>query len=219
MNEAMGALRFRQQVFRNLKIELWRNRPAYPRELLPWDEGSTQIDATITWENPPTTIYIEAKYGSELSARTSGDDGSHGFPSDQLIRNIRVGLLECGWFRDRGLFHVQPRDFAFVLLGPKAAHPLVKRYRDTRQLRASIPHSDLLPQLPGLPVIGEISYAQIVQALRAQGRWLSRSERILVSDLCDYLEFKAARIGAGSSDEQRGFDFGGETLTGVESIS
>ena len=28
-----------------LKIRLWQNQPCYPRELLPWDEGSTQVDA------------------------------------------------------------------------------------------------------------------------------------------------------------------------------
>ena len=104
LNKALGASRFRQQVFRRLKIELWRNRPVYPRELLPWAEGSTQVDATITWENPPTTIYIETKYASGVSPKVVGDDGNRGFPSDQIVRNIRVGLFECGWFRTHGLF-------------------------------------------------------------------------------------------------------------------
>lgn len=53
LNEALGVTCFRRQVYRALKIELWQNRPCYPRELLPWDEGSTQVDASITWENPP----------------------------------------------------------------------------------------------------------------------------------------------------------------------
>jgi hypothetical protein len=66
--------------------------------LLPWDEGSTQIDLTIQWENPPTTVYVEMKYGSDVSTKTAGDNGQHGYPSDQLIRNVRVGLMECGWF-------------------------------------------------------------------------------------------------------------------------
>jgi hypothetical protein len=51
----------------------------YPRELLPWNEGSTQIDLTIQWENQPTTIYVEMKYGSDVSERTAGDNGQHGF--------------------------------------------------------------------------------------------------------------------------------------------
>src|SRR5262245_59165914 len=70
LNEALGVRCFRRQVFRNLRIEPWQNRPTYPRELVPWDEGSTQVDVTIAWENPPTTVFIEAKYGSELSPTT-----------------------------------------------------------------------------------------------------------------------------------------------------
>jgi hypothetical protein len=61
-------------------------------------------DSSVSWENPPTTVYFEVKYGSDLSKQTAGDDGSHGYPSDQLIRNIRVGLRECGWFRHEELF-------------------------------------------------------------------------------------------------------------------
>ena len=41
LNTALGTSRFRQQVFRRLRIDLWKNRPPYPRELLPWNEGST----------------------------------------------------------------------------------------------------------------------------------------------------------------------------------
>ena len=66
LNVAVRAQRFRRQVFRHLKIEPWRNRSRYPRELLPWDEGSTQIDLSIQWENPPTMVYIEVKYLADL---------------------------------------------------------------------------------------------------------------------------------------------------------
>lgn len=75
LNEALGVTCFRRQVYRRLQIELWQNKPSYPRELLPWDEGSTQVDTTITWENPPTTVYIEMKYGSELSSVTAQNQG------------------------------------------------------------------------------------------------------------------------------------------------
>ena len=133
LNTALGADRFRRQVFRDLKIRLWQNQPCYPRELLPWDEGSTQVDAMITWENPATTVFVEAKYGSGLSANVSGDDGSSGYPSDQLIRNIRVGLHHAGYLQTGAqLFDQRPRDFVVLVLAPTKGHPLVERYRDQR---------------------------------------------------------------------------------------
>lgn len=190
LNAALGVPRFRPKVFRRLRIELWKNRPHYPRELLPWDEGSTQVDATITWENPPTTVFVEMKYESAPAQRTSRHDERHGFPGDQIIRNIRVGLLECGWFQTRPLFATKPRDFAFVLIGRKRGEPLIRQYRLPHQVCQAIPQSDRLSGLPQAPFVGELGYRDIVQVLRAQSHLLSRVERRLVADLTEYLEFK-----------------------------
>ena len=74
------------------------------------------MDVVITWENPPTTVFIEMKYGSNLSAKTVNNNGSAGYPADQLIRNARVGLRENGWFTEDVLFEVPPRDFVLILL-------------------------------------------------------------------------------------------------------
>lgn len=149
LNSALGTARFRRQAYRWLRIEPWVNLPAYPRELLPWAEGSTQVDLRITWENPPTTVFVEAKYASDLTPRTANDDGTHGFPSDQLVRNARVGLHSCGWFDGPGsLFEAPARDFVLVLLAPRKGHPLAERYRDPGHLRAAIPHADRLMGMP-----------------------------------------------------------------------
>jgi len=194
LNIAVRARRFRRQVFRQLEIEPWRNRPRYPRELLPWDEGSTQVDLTITWENPPTTVYIELKYLADLAAKTTNGNGD--LPTDQLIRNARVGLLECGYFRQEELFATEPRDFVLLLVGPTKGHPLVAKYRDVAKLRAAIPHSDRLRELPRLPFIGELSYADIARALRRNRQWFTRSERELVDHLVEYLAYKVGQISA-----------------------
>lgn len=194
LNTAVGTTRFRQQVYRRLRIELWRSRSPYPRELLPWDEGRTEVDATISWENPPTTVFVEAKYGSDLAKRTAGDDGTHGYPSDQLIRNIRVGLLECGWFRPEGLFQTQPRHFVMIVLAPEPGNPLVAKYRDRETVRASVPQADRLVGLPAGPFVGEISYNGIINVLASQRRWLTRPERILFGGLIDYLQFKKRHL-------------------------
>ena len=166
LNEALGCPRFRRQIFRHLRIGVWENKPCYPREFLPWDEGSTQVDTIISWENPPTTVYIEMKYGSDLSAGTARNDGSHGYPADQLIRNARVGLLETGWFQTDRLFHIPPRDFVLLLISPWKGNPLVKHYRDTQHLLAAIPQNDRLPNLPRTPFLGELGYNDVVRILR-----------------------------------------------------
>jgi len=190
LNEALGVQAFHRQVFRDLRIEPWVNKPRFPREFLPWEEGSTQVDVTITWENPPTTVYIEMKYGSDLSSTTSRNQGQHGFPSDQLSRNARVGLLESGYFQIPRLFECKQRDFLLLVISLEKGQPLVARYRDPEKLRSAIPHSDLIPRLPRLPFIGEMGYLDVVTILRHQKRWFTRSERDLVDQLTAYLEFK-----------------------------
>ena len=205
LNLALGSHRFQRQFHRNLKIDPWRNRPKYPREMLPWDEGSTQVDLTFQWDNPPTTVYVEMKYGSDLSMKTAGDDGQHGFPSDQLIRNVRVGLMDCGWFRRGRMFHIEPRDLVVILCCPTKGHRLVERYCDPERLQAAIPHSDRLTGLPPLPFIGELSYRDIVTVLRRQRCRFTRPERYLVDSLGDYLTHKAISISGGPDGSQSQF--------------
>jgi len=190
LNTAVGADRFHQQVYRWLRIEPWVNHAPYPRELLPWKEGSTQVDVEISWENPPTTVFIEAKYQAELSWKTSNSPGTSGYPGDQLIRNVRVGLHHCAYFRRRELFDVPVRDFVVVVLSPLANHPLVRRYRNERRLRTAIPRSDLLVGLPRPPFVGEISYAQLRAVLRRRYRFMTRGERVAADALDRYLQFK-----------------------------
>lgn len=203
LNTALGVQRFRQQVFRRLRIDLWKNRPPYPREMLPWNEGSTQVDASISWENPPTTVFFEVKYGSDLAKRTTGDDGTHGYPSDQLIRNIRVGLRECGWFGDGELFSASPRSFVVILLSPESGHPLVQKYRETTTVFDSIPHADRLIGLPPEPFVGEIGYGDLMSVLNGQLRWMSRAERSMVARLIEYLELKRSQLRKASQAPDR----------------
>jgi hypothetical protein len=210
LNVALGAERFRRQYHRQLKIKPWENRPKYPRRLLPWDEGSTQVDWTVRWENPPTTVYVEMKYGSGLSMTTSATAngrGNQGYPSDQLIRNIRTGLLECGWFDDDRLFELPPRDFVVILCAPTKGHRLVRAYRSVHRLRAAIPHSNRLVGLPALPFVGELDFGDIVRVLKRQRVRFSRPERQLVDSLAHYLAFKRSTLRHGQGPGQAEMDF------------
>jgi hypothetical protein len=134
---------------------------------------------------------MNLKYLSGLSGKVSGDDGRSGFPSDQLIRNIRVGLHRSGYFScDGELFAQSPRDLIVLVMAPTKDHPLVKRYRDPRLFREAIPHSDQLIGTPRSPFVGELSYADLASLLRCQSRWFSRPERQVIDALTAYLEYK-----------------------------
>ena len=193
---------FRRQVFRKFRIEPWVSKPRYPTHLLPWDEGSTQVDIQVSWENPATTIYIEAKYGSDLSKSVSGDDGRSGYPSDQLIRNVRVGLLDTGHLHEVELFDTPPRNFAVILFSPTKGHPLVARYRNLEVLQSSIPHADRF-RWPEEPIVGELDYLGLRSILSSRYRLMTRAERTAAQALEEYLSFKSAtrpRIGLKMAD-------------------
>jgi hypothetical protein len=200
LNTALGTNRFQRQFFRGLRIRLWENLPCYPAELLPWPEGSTQVDVMISWENPRTTVFIEAKYGSGLSPHVSADDGTSGYPSDQLIRNIRVGLHHCGYL-DSGdrLFDQQPRNLIVLVLSPTNGHALVERYRNDRNLLAAIPFSDRLVGLPRGPFVGQLDFEDIRTVLQGQARWMTSGERRVAQGLNSYLEFKRGSLPARSA--------------------
>lgn len=190
LNYGLGAPRFRRKNYRNLKIELWKNRGYFPRELLPWREGRTEVDVTISWENPATTIFLEMKYLSPLTKSTAGDDGSSGFPSDQLIRNARVGLLEAGWFDRDELFKTTPKDFCLLLVGPAKKDGLADRYHDMNELHAAIPNNHKLRGLPESPFVGQIDFLSISSILNHNIHQFSQPEKRLIKDLTDYLELK-----------------------------
>jgi hypothetical protein len=203
LNEALGARRFRQQVFRDLTIDLWVNQPQFPRDLLPWSEGSTQVDAVVTWENPPTTIFVEMKFTADLSSSTVGGGRQTVFPSDQLIRNARVGLWRTGWFYEPTLFDLGQRDFALILIAPQKGHHLVQRYRGGAGLSGAIPNAARLRGLPRTPFIGELGYGGIIDLLRRNRTRLTRPERVLADDLVAYLGLKLRQVRGNRGSDQR----------------
>lgn len=207
LNHALGADRFLRQFHRHFRIDLWQNRSPFPVELLGWREGSSQIEVTLRWENPPTTVFMEWKYEADLSPDTANGDPHGRYPSDQLVRNVRVGLLECGWYRTEQLFHSVPRDFVQVLVAPKKGNLLVAGYRDRARLLASIPHNDKLLELPQAPFVGELSFRDMIDVLMRQRRFFTAPERRLIDLLAAYLEHKLAelsRTGRGSRPTANG---------------
>ena len=185
LNSGLGTEKFRQQVYRQLNIKLWENRPSLPSECLPYPEGSTQVDAVVRWENPATTVYLEFKYLSPLANSTS-----HGPQQDQLLRNIRVGLHECGHYSAPSLFPAPPRRFMLLVITPERGQSLVQQYRQPARLAERLAETPLKPVLPAAPFVGELDYHDLRQILQRNAPYMQRAERLLATELCEYLEFK-----------------------------
>lgn len=196
--------RFSQRIFRKLSIELWQKRSPFPRQLIPWNEGGTEVDVTLRWDNPPTTLFIEMKFGSPLATTTTCNDGQHSLPADQLARNIRVGLHECGYYRVDELFAQRPRDFAVLVIAPERNHPLVDQYLSPEQVIHAMPHPERLIGLPRSPFAGIVSYGEIAGILSQNLRWMNRAEQHLGSLLAEYLlvkqdQFRRSKVSPSSS--------------------
>jgi hypothetical protein len=185
LQRAIPEQRFRQQVYRRLQIRLWENRPSLPSEYLPYPEGSTQVDAVLRWENPATTVYLEFKYLSPLSTSTS-----NGLKQDQLLRNIRVGLQECGYYETPQLFPLRTRRFYQLVISPERGQPLVQDYRQPSRLAERLHETRVKPQLPVEPFVGELDYRDLVQILDGNSCYMQRAERLLAAELTNYLAFK-----------------------------
>jgi len=191
LNEALGEERFRRQFYREFKVELWPKQPRFPRANIPWAEGNTEVDVVLSWENPPTTVFIEMKYRSPVSAETAMNNGRHGYPSDQIIRNIRVGLWQCGWMNEMRLFPRPRRDFVFLLITPEGGNELLDRYRDPKAVKRALPYGEEFEQ-PKEPFVGELSYRQINALLQSQHSRFNRTEQRLIDRVGEYLEVKLA---------------------------
>lgn len=197
LNAAVGSHRFRRQWYRRFEIVLWEKQ-ADPSGTVPWREGRTEVDVVLRWENPPTTVFVEMKYASSLATTVSNQPrngqakNGHKYPSDQLIRNARVGLRECGWFND-DLFGAK-RDFCLIYCSPTGKAALVDSYRDIDQLLDGTPQSQQITELPVQPFVGAMSYRQIADTLTRQKIRYGRRDQRRIERLETYLDLKISQL-------------------------
>ena len=130
-----------------VKIDLWKSIEP-PKSLT--DEGNSEIDIII--ESEKLVWFIEAKYKSDISMRTTHDENR-----DQLLRNIDVGSYYSG-----------TRDFYFSLLyfneeKTKNGIDRIELYSNigVREFKTMLPHrSDNMENLKG---IGKIKWSDFDQ--------------------------------------------------------
>lgn len=111
LNQALGTDEFRQVWFKDFSLRLWEKQPRYPPELLDFREGHTEPDVIIEWENPPTTVWIEAKWLSGFSKGTVNKADN-----DQISRSIRMLRYQAGQIQADRLFHTPQRRGVLILV-------------------------------------------------------------------------------------------------------
>ena len=111
LNAAYDTDRYRQVWYKNLSVRFWERQERFPPELLSFKEGRTEPDIIIGWDNPPTTLWIEAKWGSPVAQHTSGDR-----TNDQVVRGIRTLLHATGHISQTELIPVPRRRAMWLAL-------------------------------------------------------------------------------------------------------
>jgi len=137
-------------------VDLWKYIPPPSSLLTDGDEGDSEIDVVL--ENPQWVCFIEAKYTSDISERTTTRSNR-----DQVLRNIDVGSSYAG-----------ARDFYFALLvldrrrSPKGMDA-VERYRNFEEVRRRLPHRrDSLRNLAAVSSLLWADFTDIINVVKCR---------------------------------------------------
>ncbi len=186
----LGAKTHSRVWYRNLSIRLWERQNRFPPELLKFREGNTEPDIIIEWENPPTTVWLEAKYTSGLAQGTTHSD-----QNDQVVRGIRTLLAATGHIQTKRLFQIPRRIPVWMALLNARPDPLVERYRDPRKLARSLRGIITPKHLPADPFIGTVTWNDIAEILEAHQAQMTAAERSVSKAISEYLRFKSSMVG------------------------
>jgi hypothetical protein len=139
----------------------------------------------IEFENPPTTIWIEAKYTSPLAERTSNSDDN-----DQVLRGIRTLLAVTGHVSSRELFTVPRRKPIWLALLAYEPEALVDGYRSREHLAASLKGILKEETLPSQPFVGTVTWNDIARTLLDSTTQMTPAERSIAKSLAAYIQHK-----------------------------
>lgn len=185
LNMALGTKINRQVWFKEFQIRLWERQARFPPELLAFKEGRSEPDIIIEFENPATTIFIEAKYTSPLAEGTTHSD-----QNDQVIRGIRTLLAATGHVQSNRLFSNPKRKPIWLALLAQKPDPLVDRYRNRDVLAGYLDGIVERDNLPVDPFVGTITWQDITQVLKDRTGQMTPAERSITEELGRYIQHK-----------------------------
>src|SRR6266568_3408367 len=160
-----------------LAVLVWKSVQPPPNLVLRAEEGASEIDVVL--EAPTWVWFIEAKYRSDISDRTSSRP-----TRDQVIRNIDVGSYFAG-----------SREFFFSLLidsskRSSAGVAAVDRYSDLAIARETL-REHRPDSLPNLRAVTVLTWNDLGHVLHAVNRAAKRAdERGYATRAIDWLREK-----------------------------
>jgi hypothetical protein len=137
----------------NFSLTLWKSIPPPPE--LPATEGPSEIDVVI--ETDSWVWFIEAKYRSDISMRTTNDS-----TRDQIIRNLDVGSYYAGSNRH---FY-----FSLLTLNDQTSPCGIKKLKKYRDDDFNLVRQRLMHRADGLKnlhKIGRLTWSQLAEILNA----------------------------------------------------
>lgn len=196
LNEALSTNEFRQVWFKDFSLRLWERQPRYPPELLDFKEGHPEPDVVIEWENPPTTVWIEAKWRSPIARSSSNAEDN-----DQVTRDLRALMYYAGHVTTGRLIDPPVRRPILVTLFAESTG--IERTPPVMGFRSAFPHR----QSP----VAVYTWRQLKDSLVTEQASMDSAEASIAKRAGSYLAYKLAnRHRMNPPGDDRQFRFGRE---------
>ena len=176
---------FRQVWFKDFRVRFWERQARFPPELLGFREGHTEPDVVITWKNPPTTVWIEAKYLSGFATGTTNSEDN-----DQVIRSLRTLLVATGHIRPARLFDTPLRRPVWLAMTMEGDEALVEVYRNPSIVRSRLAEITEHPVLPERPFLGWVPWPRAAGILGDSSMGAMPAEKSVLDRVAAYLSYK-----------------------------
>jgi len=190
-----GTRSHRQVWYKKFQMRFWERQERFPSELLKFKEGRSEPDIIIEFENPATTIFIEAKYTSPLAECTTHSD-----QNDQVLRGIRTLLTTTGHIQPNRLFKFPRRTPIWLALLAYKPEKLVDRYKNPRHLAGELTGIVSQDDFPTETFVGTITWRDISKVLMDRVDQMTPFERSITHELVRYIEHKMAFASRWDSD-------------------
>lgn len=187
LNAALGVRLFRQVWFREFSMRLWERQAPVPSELLGFREGRNEPDVLIEWENPPTTVWIEAKWLSKI-----GSHSTHAEGNDQATRGIRTLLNLTGNISTHRLFSIPARRPVWLSIARRVDETEWRHLRQAIRDAANERTSGFAPGENTL-LAGHVSWKGLAEQLLACKERCLPVEARVFQQISDYVAFKMTK--------------------------